>query len=362
MIPLISRFNQDGHVVIIAGSGRSAELLRHTFPGLKFVSLPGHSFRMGSGKHSYMQLIAQLPVFMFSVIREHHLLKKIIGNEKPDIVISDNRYGLYCRDAFSVFITHQISPVLPAIFRWVEYPLYLMIRKIIQRFDQCWIPDSPDPDVNLSGKLSHRFPLPSNSRYVGILSRFNLPLKPIEINSSPRYNLVVILSGPEPQASIFEKLICRQLSWIDKPAILIRGLRNNPVDTGTPTVENSGSLLHMVPHLETSRFIRVLQQADFVVSRSGYSSIMDFIALGIPAILVPTPGQSEQEYLGRWLEEKGWFRCISQDELDLAALQSKGYLKPVSEKRPFDAKPDFRFIEELYGKYNEDSEQSKQES
>ncbi len=212
MIPLISRFIQDGHVVIMAGSGRSAELLRHTFPGLKFVPLPGHSFRMGSGKHSYMQLIVQLPVFIFSVLREHRLLKKIVGNEKPDIVISDNRYGLYCRDAFSVFVTHQISPVLPAIFRWVEYPVYLMIRKIIQRFDQCWIPDFPDPDVNLSGKLSHRFPLPSNSRYVGILSRFSLPVKPFEINSSPRYNLVVILSGPEPQASIFEKLICRQLS------------------------------------------------------------------------------------------------------------------------------------------------------
>ena len=183
MIPLISRFIQDGHVVILAGSGRSAELLRHTFPRLKFVSLPGHTIRMGSGRHSYIHLIFQLPAMVFSVLREHRLLRKIVREEKADVVISDNRYGLYCHKAFSVFITHQISPVLPAIFRWLEYPVYLIIRKLIQRFDQCWIPDFPDPEINLSGKLSHRFKTPpSNTRYIGILSRFSLPVMPAEMN------------------------------------------------------------------------------------------------------------------------------------------------------------------------------------
>jgi predicted glycosyltransferase len=355
MIPVISRLVRDGHVVILAGSGRSAELLRHTFPQLKFVFLRGHSIRMGSGKHSYMQLIFQLPALVFSVLREHRQLRKIVHAENIDIVISDNRYGLHCPEVFSVFITHQISPVLPAIFRWFEYPVYLVIRKLIQRFDQCLIPDFPDREVNLSGKLSHRFTLPSNTRYIGILSRFSLPAIPDEIQSSWHYDLAVVLSGPEPQVSIFEKLICRQLSGLTKQAILIRGMRNKPVKTHSNRVGDEGGLLHQVSHLEIASFVRVLQQAGLVISRSGYSGIMDFIALDIDAILVPTPGQSEQEYLAGWLSQKGWFKCVRQEELDLVTMLEPVHGNSESEKRPFSAKPDFQFIEELYSKYYQDS-------
>lgn len=354
MIPLISRFIQDGQVVILAGSGRSAELLRHTFPSLKFISLPGHTIRLGSGTHSYIQLVFQLPAMVISTLREHHLLKKIVRDENIDIVISDNRYGLHCRKAFSVFITHQISPVLPVLFRWLEFPVYLLIRKLIERFDQCWIPDSPDAEINVSGDLSHRFKIPLNARYIGILSRFSQQILPAEMNPAWRYDLAVVLSGPEPQVSLFEKEIIRQLSGLHKSAILIRGMRKTPDNTGSlPGPGSSGGLLHQVSHLEINSFIQVLQQAGRVISRSGYSSILDFIALDIPAVLVPSPGQSEQEYLGSRLSAKGWFKCVSQDKLDLAILQKKGYLK--KSKMPFSAEQDFEFIAELYRKYYNNS-------
>jgi UDP-N-acetylglucosamine:LPS N-acetylglucosamine transferase len=180
---------------------------------------------------------------------------------------------------------------------------------------------------------------------------------------SLRYDLAVVLSGPEPQVSIFEKQIYRQLSRVKKTVLLIRGMRNKPIIAeDIQGFGKSGGLLHQVSHLDIDSFVQVLQQAGLVISRSGYSSIMDFIALDISAILVPAPGQSEQEYLGSWLSEKGWFICVRQDELDLLSLLETVYQKASNEKKPFSAKPDFQFIEELYSKYYQDSNQSKQKS
>ena len=344
MIPLIRRFVLDGHNIILAGSGRSAEILRNTFPDLRFVSLPCHSVHMGSGKHSYFQLLLQVPALVLSVFREHHLTKKLVHDEAVDIIISDNRYGLHCRNAYSVIITHQVSPVLPAFFRWLEFPLYIIIRKLIQRFDQCWIPDFSHPEVNLSGKLSHRYKTPSNARYIGILSRFSQSDTSYEIQPSLRYEVALVFSGPEPQVSIFEKQMISQLIRLEKSAILLRGMRNRPI-------EISGSLpsyIHHVSHLEVNAFKQVLKQAGLVISRSGYSGIMDFIALGISAILVPSPGQSEQEYLADWLSEKGWFRCVTQDKLNLTGMDDTRYLPAKAENPLKSTKPDFQFINDLY--------------
>jgi hypothetical protein len=360
MIPVIGHFVQDGHNVILSGSGRSAELLRNTFPGLKFVSLPCPPVRMGSGRHSYFKLILQLPSLGFSVVREHRLVKKIVRDEAVDIIISDNRYGLHCQTAYSVLITHQVSPVLPPLFSWFEFPLYVILRNLIQRFDQCWIPDFEHPEINLSGKLSHRYETPSNTRYIGILSRFSHPGITSESKPSLRYDIAVVLSGPEPQVSIFEKQICRQLRTLKKPAILFRGMRNNLLETrDLQGFGNRGgiappSMIHQVPHLEVNAFSHVLKRARVVISRSGYSSIMDFIALGISAILVPSPGQSEQEYLADRMREKGWFKCVAQDKLDLTGMNDTGNLFENSDNPLHSKKQDFQFIKDLYREYYQD--------
>jgi predicted glycosyltransferase len=348
MIPLIGRFIRDSHNVILAGSGRSAELLRNTFPDLRFVSLPGPTVHLGSGKHSYFQLVLQLPAMAFSVFREHRMITKIVHAEDVDIIISDNRYGLYCRKSISVLITHQVSPVLPVIFRWFEFPLYLIIRILINRFDQCWIPDCDHPEVNLSGKLSHRFKKPGNARYIGILSRFSHPDTTPVYQPASRYEVAVVLSGPEPQVSVFEKQIFSQLRALGKSAILVRGMRKTPIEASKPAMLH----IHEVSHLEVNTFIQVLTQAGIVICRSGYSSIMDFVALGISAVLVPSPGQSEQEFLADRMSEKGWFISVTQDKLDLAGIcdarpQHGNAGRPLSL-----TKTDFQFVEDLYREYH----------
>jgi len=324
MIPVIDHFMACGYRVILGGSGKSGELLKKAFPKLSFIQIPSPAIRYtGKGAWLIPSLVLQLPKMLFSAIREHYLIKKIVFANGVDIIVSDNRYGLFCKHAHSVIVTHQISPVLPPMLRWAEYPLYFVIRTILLQFNECWIPDYADAQQNLSGKLSHRFRLPKNARFVGLLSRFNQKNVPKERPSSEKYELVVVLSGPEPQLGIFYDLIIRQVLAIPYKTLVISGLREIP----NRLPETHHSQLTIVSHLEPGQFGFAMLHADIIVCRSGYSGIMDLVALGKTAILVPTPGQTEQQYLARYLSKKGWFSCLTQHELCL------GYVMKNKENR-----------------------------
>jgi predicted glycosyltransferase len=182
---------------------------------------------------------------------------------------------------------------------------------LIHQFDECWIPDYPDPVRNLSGKLSHRYKLPRNARYVGILSRFKSPQGFQGLAISDYYDVVFVLSGPEPQLGILFH-ICK--TWADhagKKTLIISGYHHK-----TCTCTTGNSHVRIVPHLDSGNFRQALVSAGVVICRSGYSAIMDLIALGRTAILIPTPGQTEQEYLADSLSKKGLFRYIKQHEME----------------------------------------------
>jgi hypothetical protein len=313
MIPVIHCFLARGYQVILGGSGKSGELLKVSFPELLLIPVPSPVIRY-SEKSRWLvpSLIRQFPAMVLSVFREHRHIKAIVEKYQLTIVVSDNRYGLFCKQAYCIFVTHQVSPVLPTLFRWAEYPLYLAIRIIIHQYNECWIPDYPDPDKNLSGKLSHRFLLPRNAKYIGILSRFRSMVVVKEPELSEKYELVIVLSGPEPQRSILYKLLMAWAITIQKKTLLITGLNQ---ECQILKFSDHGPL-SIVSHLDPQHFRQVLLNARVIICRSGYSGIMDLVALGKTALLVPTPGQPEQEYLAEYMTQKGFFMHIRQDDLD----------------------------------------------
>jgi uncharacterized protein (TIGR00661 family) len=320
MIPVISRYMECGYQVFIGGNGKSGTLLKLTFPDLPFLTIPAPVIRYSSkGTWLLPSLILQLPAMLLSIIREHFQIKKIVTTYGIKTIVSDNRYGLFCKHAHCIIVTHQISPLLPRRLKWAEYPLYLVLRILINQFDECWIPDCSAPDYNLSGKLSHRFKLPQNARYIGILSRFSRFRFCQEEISAEKYELVVVLSGPEPALKIFKDLIIRQAMRIPNKILVISGSPDNQESIS----ETTHSQLVQVSHLEPLQFAQMLLQAEIIICRSGYSGIMDLVALGKPAILVPTPGQTEQQYLAAYLSEKGYFSFILQQELSLMNILGK---------------------------------------
>jgi uncharacterized protein (TIGR00661 family) len=320
VIPVIQQFIEMNYLVFIGGSGKSGELLQLTYPDLSFVHIPSPVIRYTrNGNLLFPKLILQIPYMVVSAIREHRLIKKINKTYEFDLIVSDNRYGLFCKDAYCVFITHQISPVLPLLFRWLRLPAFFIIKRIMQQYNECWIPDFEDFHQSLSGKLSHQYKLPSHAYYVGILSRFQIDITKDNLPSHEKYALVIIVSGPEPQLGMFIKLLVDQVQRLHCRTLLITGLNHDY----NPQEYRKYNQITIVPHLNIQQFRKVLQDACYIVCRAGYSSIMDLVFLEKSAVLVPTPGQSEQEYLARYLSQKGWFTYVKQCCINLEKIVSQ---------------------------------------
>lgn len=303
-IPIIQQFLNQNCNVIIGSSGSQKVLLQQEFPNLTFIDLKGYEVEYPKSGSMALKMFLQLPKINTAIKEEHRWLAKIIDEHQIDLVVSDNRYGLWNKKVKSVLITHQVFVKAP-IGEWV---IEKLLKRHFDNFDEIWIPDV-DGKNNLSGDLSHKKSLPDKFKFIGVLSRF-AERKVIETNAE--FDFIAIVSGPEPQRTIFENIILKQVQHTNLKGILVRGL---PESNEKLKIENEK--LNIFNHLETSEILNYIQKSNVLISRSGYSTIMDLAALGKKAILVPTPRQTEQEYLANYHSQKGQFFTQKQDVFDL---------------------------------------------
>jgi uncharacterized protein (TIGR00661 family) len=309
-IPIIRELQNQHTRVIMAGNGPSLVLLRQEFPDLKFYELPDYGIRYAEQTNMMWTLARQLPRLRSAMKAEFNAVSLIIQAERINAIISDNRYGCYKTGIPSVVICHQLNLQLPRGWRWLAGFVNAWHEKHLQRFDQIWVPDMPDTSLSFSGNLS-KTDLPRVKR-IGILSRFGENVN----NYSSKFDLVAIVSGPEPQRTIFEDIMRVQLKNFAGNALLVKGLPESREYTF------AGSLVE-INHLEASELDQILRETRLVVARAGYSTIMDLAVLGKKAILIPTPGQTEQEYLARFLASKNWVIARDQQHFDLSeAIQA----------------------------------------
>ena len=309
-IPIIKELLNQKCQVIIAAEGAQKALLREEFPFLTFVELPGYRVQYDKNRAlTVLRLIASIPKILIRIKRENGWLRRFADRERPDLVISDNRYGLYLPGTLTIFITHQLSIRTP--FGKVADRLLQRINySAIGRFSVCWIPDMAGDD-GLAGELSHpkRMP-PAPTRYIGWLSRMQLMPAP----SIRDFDVLVLLSGPEPQRTILEKMIIKQAGDCDGKMVVVRGL---PGGSGRSLEAPRGVVVY--DHLPAGELERLMLRSDVVLSRPGYSTVMDLRRVGKKAIFIPTPGQTEQEYLGGYLAGKGLGICMRQHAFSLKA-------------------------------------------
>jgi predicted glycosyltransferase len=292
-IPVIQLLLQKNAEVLIAGSGRSLALLKLEFPVLTFIDLPGYDIRYSSGSLG-LQIFRSIPRILKGIRREHQALENIVQEKNIDLVISDSRFGLWSTQVKTVFITHQLLIKAPVGKRL----LHRINLRYVNRFTECWIPDVTGP-TNLSGDLSHQYPLPSHAFFVGILSRFCTNTSFSSAHALKKtYDLLCIVSGPEPQRSIFEKMISKEVESSALSILIVRGITEEKQKIETTTT------VDRVSHLNAAEMQAAIQAANIVISRSGYSTIMDLATLKKKAIFIPTPGQTEQEYLAELCMQK----------------------------------------------------------
>jgi uncharacterized protein (TIGR00661 family) len=304
--------------VIIAGSGRSLDFLKQELPECSFIQLPSYRFKYSSKGLMTLAMLLSTPMIFYGIYKEHQRLKKIVRQYQIDGIISDNRFGLWSNEVPCVYITHQVKIRPNPALKFSEPLLHRFHRYFIKKYDWLWIPDM-ETEPSLSGELAHDFDASVNHLYIGPLSRFS-DLEPEKVDVGQNIgqaDILAIVSGPEPQRSIFESMIIDQAGTVQEKIILLQGIPGREMK-----VVKNGNLT-IYPHLETSRLKQAIDQAGIILCRSGYSSIMDLAVLGKKAFFVPTPGQTEQEYLAKLLAEKGLCNFVPQHAFKLADVIKK---------------------------------------
>lgn len=311
---------------IIASDGAALELLKKEFPQLATFQLPSYNITYPeNGAFLKIKLFKNSPKFLKAIKEERKATLNLVEEYNISAIISDNRLGVFSKEIPSIFITHQLN-VLSGVTTWLSTKIH---NRFIKNFDFCWVPDY-EGDYNLSGKLGHpkKFPIPTT--YLGPLSRFEFK------NFPKKYDLLVLLSGPEPQRDILEKQLLNELKSFEGKIVFVKGVISE---------EHSYEIIKnriIYNFLTSDALEKVLNQSKMVLCRSGYTSIMDLAKLKKKVFLIPTPGQSEQEYIAKILSDKNLAPSCKQNEFKTEMLNLvDDYQGLVFEDYHFNFKPLF---------------------
>lgn len=300
-IPIIRELLVQGCEVITGGSGSSRMILQSEFPTLLHLEAPSFVVRYSKSKWMFpLKMMEQFPLLKKQSIRETNWLNEVVEQYSIDAAISDNRFGMHHGKIPCIFISHQLglkSGLGKFIDRFIQRNQYT----ILDKYAACWVPDY-ETGVSLAGELSHpskKPPLPLY--YLGALSRFERKKQPGKKN-----HVLVILSGPEPQRTILEKIIRADIDKFEGTVTIVRGLPDS-----SEQIPSTGSVQYF-NHLPAEKLNEQIIAAEYIISRSGYSTLMDIIPLQKKSVLIPTPGQPEQEYLGAYYLKQHMALCIKQ--------------------------------------------------
>jgi uncharacterized protein (TIGR00661 family) len=318
-IPIIRALQENNYIPIIASDGIALDLLRKEFPYLKTVELPSYHIEYAKkGKHFKWKLIQRLPKMINAILQEKKMVAKWITEFDIDGIISDNRLGVFNKKIPSVFITHQLN-VMTGNTTWITSKIH---QNIIKKFSGCWIPDF-EGTPNLAGDLSHITSKKFNLKYIGPLSRMHQKANGI------KYELMIILSGPEPQRTLLEERLKTEIGTYPKNVVFIKGLVEK--EQKKEQVKN----ITYYNFMNSRQLERTFNESSLVLCRSGYTTIMDLAKLEKKAFFIPTPGQYEQLYLAKKLEEEGLAPFSFQEEFKIADIAEvtkyKGLLSSPNE-------------------------------
>ena len=314
-MPIIHDFIEKGNSVTIAADGAQKKLLQYYFPSTTYVTIPKYNIRY-SKKAWWLPfaLFFQLPKIAIAIYKEHRWLQAHVT--AFDQVISDNRYGLYNSQLTTTFITHQLFVKAP--FTWAEKMIQQLQYYFINKFSECWVPDTQGYP-GFAADLSHPAVMPKIPvTYIGALSQFSVLQNASTIALPIKYKYCFLLSGPEPQRSMLQDIVESGAHQLQVASILIEG---RPSDL--PNHYQIKETLTKLRYARGQDLLDIIVQSEFIVCRSGYSTLMELLPLHKKMILVPTPGQTEQEYLATSLANRQMAVMMNQATFDLATLDEK---------------------------------------
>ncbi|TRX42342.1 glycosyltransferase [Flavobacterium restrictum] len=314
-IPIIKALQDENYIPIIASDGIALELLKKEFPYIQTLHLPSYQIEYAkNGKNFKWKLIQNLPKMIDAIWEEKRLVQKWVKQYNIEGIISDNRLGVFSPKVPSVFVTHQLH-VMTGNTTWFTSKIH---QYIIKKYTQCWVPDLENAP-NLTGKLGHLKTKPFPINYIGPLSRLHKKEIP------KVYDLMIILSGPEPQRGFLESKLQKEILEYKGNVVFIKGIiekEQKKEEIGNVTFYN---------FMNTRQLEQTFNESEIVLCRSGYTTIMDLVKLGKKAFFIPTPGQYEQEYLAQKLDEERIVPCATQEQFKIADLSKIKDYKGLSQ-------------------------------
>ncbi len=315
-ISLIKAFESLDYQIYIATEGYHEAILKEAIPSATFLKLKG--YRIKYAKNGFLLplvLFLQLPKIVISIISEYRWLQKAQKRYQFDLIISDNRFGFFHSSISSVFITHQLNVQTP--YAWTTNLFQKIQYAWLKNFTACWIPDIEGKN-NLAGILANPQKKPTTRLwYMGCLARL-MQEQNIDAPTNSNKNVFLgIISGPEPQRTVLENLLWDSGNNLQLNFALVAGtpLNNNAFK------KTNHSIIY--PHLSGEELVKQIQDAAYIFCRGGYTTLMELIPFRKKLILIPTPGQTEQIYLGKLWQKNGWAICYDQAEFDLAKALEK---------------------------------------
>jgi uncharacterized protein (TIGR00661 family) len=319
LLPLVRKFLDQNYTVFIGASDRSKEILKKEVKDCVFLDFPEYPIKYPRTRFfvtRFMLLI--FPMMLIAMRREHKRLKELHKKYQFQIVISDNRFSLALKGVPSYLISHQLRYILPWPIKYTEslseYFNFFHFRK----YDKIIVPDV-ETDPTLTGQLSHnmRYLARNKLYYAGIFS----DVVKIDNRKNESVNYLVIVSGPEPQRTYFEELIFRQVHVLKGQVIVALGIPEKKF-----TIKMGNAIFYT--YLNRDEMSYYLNNANFIISRPGYTTVMEMVEFGKRGLFVPTPGQVEQEYLAKHFMEMGWCHMVKQHKCDLETAEKKAQTYP----------------------------------
>ena len=303
-IPIIRELESFGFTPIIASDGVALRILQKEFPHLESLELPSYEIEYAKdGADFKWKLIKNSPKMIQAIFEEKKLVKALVKKYNLKGIISDNRLGVYSKKVPSIFITHQLN-VLSGKTTWISSKLH---QYFMGKFKECWIPDMKE-QPNLTGKLGHLTNSDLSLKYLGPLSRLE------KKNLEAKYELMVILSGPEPQRTMLEERLIDELQNYNGEVIFIKG-KIEPEQKR----EKADNITYY-NFMTSSEIETAFNESGMVLCRSGYTTVMDLAKLEKKAFFIPTPGQFEQEYLAKRYKRNGIAPYAKQNEFRIENL------------------------------------------
>lgn len=305
-LPVIRKLIDEDNEITIISKGRSLELLKKELgKDIEYIDIPDYPMLLSENARQFMvKSLVYWPMFIRRMQSGLSKLTKMLETRRCDVIISDGRYDIYSKRVPSFFISHQIRIMNPLRIKMLESGSEIFNLFFFKRFVGVIVPDFRDDD--LSGDLSHNLRRLDEGKihYVGVLSDFK------KKNMKKDIDYLISISGPEPQRTILEKKLLSQVDQLDGNIVVTLGKSEKK---GMLSRKNIATYSFLTKEKRED----LLNRAKLVVSRSGYSTIMDLAVVGAKALIIPTPGQIEQIYLADYHKRRGTFYSVNQDSADL---------------------------------------------